>query len=80
MKKGDAFRQGISLAFRVGIELIIATLIGALMGYAADTVLGTRPWFMLAGVLLGGAAGCLNAYKLAQRMEINNNDDPDSKN
>lgn len=79
MKKGDAFRQGISLAFRVGTELIIATLIGALIGYAADKFLGTKPWIMLAGVLFGGAAGCLNAYRLAQSMEINNNDDPDSK-
>lgn len=79
MKKGSSFQQGMSLAFRVGTELIVATLLGALMGYALDKWLGSRPWFMLVGVLLGGAAGCLNAYMAAQSMEIENNDDPDSK-
>lgn len=80
MKKGSAFQQGMGVAFRIGTELIVATLLGSLMGFALDKWLGTRPWFMLAGVLLGGAAGCLNAYNLARNMEINNNDDPDSKN
>lgn len=45
--------------------MVVTTGIGALLGHTADRFLGTRPWFLAAGVLLGGAAGCLNVYRLA---------------
>ena len=51
------------MAMRVGVEMMVATLIGAAMGYALDKYLGTRPWLLMVGVLLGGAAGCLTVYR-----------------
>jgi ATP synthase protein I len=70
MKSDPAFRQGMSLAFKVGIELTVATLIGALMGYALDRYFDSRPWCLAIGVIFGGAAGCLNVYRSAQNMII----------
>ena len=70
MSKGNGFRQGLGIAFRLGIEITIATMIGALMGYALDRFLNTRPWFLVVGVLLGGAAGCINVYRAAQEITI----------
>ncbi|CAI2718061.1 AtpZ/AtpI family protein [Nitrospina watsonii] len=87
MKSGSPLRQGLSYAFRLGTEMTVATLIGALMGYALDYYLGTDPWFLALGVLFGGAAGCLNVYRAGMAMEQdwgedapkNDNDDhPDS--
>ncbi len=63
MKKGNSFQQGLGMAMRVGVEMMVATLIGAAMGYALDKYLGTRPWLLMVGVLLGGAAGCLTVYR-----------------
>ena len=63
MNKGNSFQQGLGMAMRVGVEMMVATLIGAAMGYALDKYLGTRPWLLLVGVLLGGAAGCLTVYR-----------------
>ena len=63
MNKGNSFQQGLGMAMRVGVEMTVATLIGAVMGYALDKYLGTRPWLLMAGVLLGGAAGCLSVYR-----------------
>jgi ATP synthase protein I len=77
MKNDPAFRQGMSLAFKVGIELIVATLIGALMGYALDSYFDSRPWFLAIGVIFGGAAGCLNVYRSAQNMIIEDEDSDD---
>ena len=81
MKSDPAFRQGMGLAFKVGIELTVATLIGALMGYALDSFFDSRPWFIAIGVIFGGAAGCLNVYRSAQNMIIeedsNNSDKKD---
>ncbi|MGV7221642.1 MAG: AtpZ/AtpI family protein [Nitrospinales bacterium] len=80
MKNDPAFRQGMSLAFKVGTELIVATLIGALMGYALDSFLDSRPWFLAIGVIFGGAAGSLNVYRSAQNMINKDEDDEDSDN
>lgn len=63
MNKGNDFRQGLGMAMRVGVEMMVATLMGALMGFALDEYLDTRPWLLLVGVLLGGAAGCLTVYR-----------------
>ena len=69
------------LAFKVGTELTVATLVGALMGYALDSFFNARPWFLALGLILGGAAGCLNVYRAAQNMiiEDDSDDEPDAK-
>ena len=74
MSKSSEFRQGLSIAFRLGTELTVAVMIGAVMGYALDRYLNTKPWFLAIGVILGGAAGCLNVYRAAKEMTINNDD------
>ena len=79
MSKDNGFRQGLGIAFRLGIEITTATMIGALMGDALDRFLDTRPWFLVVGVLLGGAAGCINVYRAAQEITIEVNDNGDNE-
>jgi ATP synthase protein I len=74
MSKNDGLRQGMQIAFKLGTELTVATLIGALMGYGIDNLLGTRPWGLAAGVILGGAAGSLNVYRAAMLLVIEEDD------
>ncbi|OGW60763.1 MAG: hypothetical protein A2638_04675 [Nitrospirae bacterium RIFCSPHIGHO2_01_FULL_66_17] len=64
MAEDDAFRKGLALASRVGLELVAATVIGAGLGYALDRWLGTRPWLLVVGVVLGAAAGFFGIYRL----------------
>ena len=75
MNKGSGFRQGLSVAFRLGTELTGAIMIGAVMGYALDRYLSTKPWFLALGVVMGGAAGCLNVYRVAKEITVDNDDD-----
>jgi ATP synthase protein I len=63
----DPFRQGLSFAFRIGTELVVSTVVGALLGYLLDSWLGTRPWIMVAGVLLGAVTGFRSVYQIATR-------------
>ena len=77
MNKGSGFRQGLSVAFRLGTELTVAVMIGAVMGYALDRYLNTKPWFLAIGVVVGGAAGCLNVYRVAKDISIDNDNDHD---
>ena len=58
-------RQGLSIAARMGAEMVAATVIGAFIGYLLDAWLGTRPWIMVVGLFLGGAAGIRNVYRMA---------------
>ena len=61
----DPFRQGLSLAMRIGTELVASTVVGAFLGYLIDSWLGTRPWIMVAGVMLGAVAGFRSIYRMA---------------
>ena len=80
MDKGSGLRQGLSIAMRLGIEMVVATAVGSLMGYALDSFLGTKPWFLIAGVLFGGAAGSLSVYRTAMRISAEETEQDDENN
>ena len=70
MSKNSGFRQGVQLALRLGTELTVATIVGGLMGYALDNFFETKPWGMVVGVIFGVVAGCLGVYRVATKMNI----------
>ena len=49
---------------RVGVELLSALIVGLGIGWALDRWLHTTPLFLVVGVLLGGAAGVANVWRL----------------
>jgi ATP synthase protein I len=55
-------------ALRVASELLAALLVGTALGWGLDRLLGSEPWFLLAGIGLGFAAGVRNLYR-AMRKE-----------
>ena len=59
---GTASPMGIGV--RVGVELVSALAVGLAIGSALDWWLGTKPWFLVLFVLLGGAAGVANVWRL----------------
>ena len=66
-QKNDRLENGnaLGLAFRVGVELISAVAVGTAIGWGLDNWLETRPWFMLIFIVIGGAAGIINVYRMA---------------
>lgn len=62
----DPPKSPLALAFRVGIELVSAVAVGFGIGWLLDSWLGTKPWLMLAFIILGGCAGILNVYRMAR--------------
>jgi len=55
-------------AFRFASEFVAAIIVGALVGYGVDALLGTKPWAMIVLLLLGFAAGVLNVMRAAAEM------------
>ena len=70
MSKNSGFRQGMQIAFRLGTELTVATIIGGLLGYALDYFFGSKPWGLVFGIVFGVVAGCLGVYRFAIKMTI----------
>jgi ATP synthase protein I len=56
-------RSALALAFRIGLELVTAVVIGVALGWAFDSWLGTRPWGMILFFFLGVGAGMTNVYR-----------------
>ena len=52
------------IGLRVGIELVSALVVAVAVGYGLDRLFGTEPILMAVFVLLGGAAGVLNVWRL----------------
>jgi ATP synthase protein I len=58
----------LALAWQVAIELVAAFAVGVGLGLGCDHLFGTRPWGLVVGVFLGGAAGILNVVRFAQQL------------
>ena len=58
----DASAMGVGL--RVGVELVAALAVAAAIGFYLDRWLHTKPVMLAVFVLLGGAAGVANLWRL----------------
>ena len=68
-KKEKNLRDQLFTYGNLGIEMLVAVLIGAFGGHLLDRWLHTRPWFMLVGFVLGSAAGFRNIFRLMTSEE-----------
>jgi ATP synthase protein I len=56
-------------ASTVGLELGVAVVLALLGGMWLDGELGTEPWFMLAGLVIGLIAGFRNVMRAIERSD-----------
>ena len=56
--------SAMGVGMRVGVELVSALAVGLAIGWALDRWLHTRPLMLVVFVLLGGAAGIANVWRL----------------
>lgn len=59
----EGTKAALALGWRVGLELVVAVIVGVFIGWAVDKWLGTRPWGMIGFFFLGVAAGMVNVYR-----------------
>lgn len=55
-------------ASSLGIEVAVATLLGALLGWWLDGRFHTRPWLMLIGLVAGAIVGWVDVWLQYRRM------------
>lgn len=57
--------SGMAMALKLGSEFVAGVIVGFVIGYGFDWLLGTSPWGMIVFLLLGFAAGTLNLLRSA---------------
>lgn len=66
---GAAPAKALGVGFRVGIELVVALVVGVGIGYFLDVWLGTKPWLMLVFFVLGTGAGIVNVWRVVTGLD-----------
>lgn len=66
----DRLAGDLRLYGSLGLEMAASVLIGTFIGYWADKWLGTRPWILIIGFVLGAAAGFRNLYRFVSREDL----------
>lgn len=69
VKAANAQGRGMAYGFRMASEFVAAILVGGLLGYGLDWLLGTGPWLFLLFFILGFAAGVMNVLRAYQRLQ-----------
>lgn len=62
-EKNEAWRA-FGLVSAIGLDLAICTIGGTVLGNWLDGLLGTSPWLLLLGIMLGLTAGIYGITKL----------------
>ena len=58
-----------NIAFKMGVDLVAGTGVGAFMGYWFDKWFDTKPLFFIVLLILGFVAGIRNVFIAADRMQ-----------
>lgn len=60
--------RALGLAFRIGVELVAALIVGVGIGWLLDSWLGTGPWLFILFFMLGAAAGMMNVWRTVEKF------------
>lgn len=61
--------SGLGIGMRISIELVTTVAVGGALGYGLDTWIGSAPIGLVVCLLLGGAAGVSNAYRVVKGLD-----------
>ena len=60
-------------AFKLGSELVAAVAVGTIIGFILDNWFGTKPILIIVFFLFGAAAGIINVFRAAKKMQKDEN-------
>lgn len=68
-KPDDDFKEDLRRYSGLGVDLVTNTLVGTGLGYLLDRWLGTIPWFMISGLVLGSVAGFVTVFRALSKQD-----------
>ena len=67
-KKSGSNVTSIGKALKISTELVAAVVVGSIIGFLLDSWFGTKPLLTIIFFIMGVAAGILNVFKSAKKM------------
>ena len=67
--KNQQSSSNMGMAFKMSTELVVAVVVGTIIGFILDNWFGTKPWLILIFFFVGVVAGIMNVVKSAKRMQ-----------
>lgn len=64
------------MAYSAGIVLVTSVAFMLLLGWGADLILGTSPWGIVAGIVLGSVIGFVQFFRITSRIFKQSDDVP----
>ena len=61
--------SSIGAAFKLSTELVVAVLVGTIIGFILDNTFGTKPWLIIIFFFVGVVAGIINVVRSAKNMQ-----------
>lgn len=71
----EAIRQR-GLAFSIGVVFFSAVAFMLFLGWLADLILGSSPWGIVVGIILGAVIGFLQFFRITSQIFKNDSDLP----
>ena len=68
-KKSGSNVTSIGKALKISTELVAAVVVGSIIGFLLDSWFGTKPLLTIIFFIMGVAAGILNVFKSAKKMQ-----------
>ena len=70
-KKKGSNAASLGKALKISTELVAAVFVGSIIGYLLDSWFDTKPMLTICFFFMGVAAGILNVFKSAKKMNRN---------
>ena len=68
-KKSGSNVTSIGKALKISTELVAAVVVGSIIGFLLDSWFGTKPLLTIIFFIMGVAAGILNVFRSAKKMQ-----------
>ena len=71
----DNKKKGVFMgnAFKLGTELVASVAVGTIIGFILDNWFDTKPILIIVFFIFGAAAGMVNVFKAAKKMQKDEN-------
>lgn len=64
------------LAYSIGVVFVVSVVFMLLLGWIADWILGTKPWGLVGGIVVGSIIGFVQVVRISSRIFTPNKDGP----